>query len=87
MSLFIFVCSGTALSFLFGGLLLVLASFMYFASTGMQKICNDLAPPEYVIFERVFDDRQVWNGRTLVGSFLYNQLGIDSNVSVTTFLR
>ena len=60
---------------------------MYFGSTAIQKICNDLAPPEYVTFERIFDDRQVWNGRTLVGNILYNQLGIDSNISVTTFLR
>ena len=70
-----------------GGLLLILASFLYFSSTGMQKICNDLAPPEYIAFQRIFDDRQVWEGRTLVGNILNSQLGIDSNFSVITFLR
>lgn len=82
-----FTCSGTALSFMSGGLLLILASFMYFSSTGMQKICNDLAPPEYTAFQRIFDDQQVWEGRTLVGNILHSQFGINSNVSITTFLR
>lgn len=70
-----------------GGLLLILASFMYVSSTGMQKICNDLAPPEYTAFQRVFDNCQVWDGRTLVGNILHSQLGIDSNISISTFLR
>ena len=60
---------------------------MYVSSTGMQKICNDLAPPEYTAFQRIFDDRQVWDGRTLVGNILHSQLGIDSNISISTFLR
>lgn len=79
--------SAVGLSFLSGGLLLILSSFMYFGSTALQKICNDLAPPEYTVFQRIFDDRQVWNGRTLVGSILQSQLNIDSNISITTFLR
>lgn len=81
------LCSGTALSFLSGGLLLIIASLMYFSSTGMQKICNDLAPPEYVAFQRIFDDRQVWDGRTLVGNILHSKLSIDANISITTFLQ
>ena len=60
---------------------------MYFASTGMQKICDDFAPSEYTAFQRIFDDQQVWDGRTLVGSILHSQLGIDSNISITTFFR
>ena len=83
----IVIHSGTALSFMFGGLLLILASVMYLASTGMQKVCSDFAPPEYTAFQRMFDDHQVWEGRTLVGSILYSQLGINSNISITTFLQ
>ena len=60
---------------------------MYFLSTGVQKFCNDLAPSEYVFFQRVLDDPDVWDGNTLIGRVLNEQFDISSNLNVSTVLR
>ena len=73
--------------FLTGGLLLILTSFLFLFSSSIQKLCNDIAPSEYTLLQRLVDDPDVWGGNTLVGTVLQAQAGISANVSATEVLR
>ena len=46
-------CSNVGLMFLFGFVLLILASLAFFFGSNMQKICQAIEPSEYELFTRV----------------------------------
>jgi prominin 1 len=71
------------LAFLFGVVLLLLASLAFFLGSNMQKICQAIEPPEYEFFARVLDNRELW-GRSLVGDAV---LGQGNNLSISAALR
>ena len=59
----------------------MLAALQFFIGTGMQKICNDLRPPNYTLIKEILDNPSIWDGSTLVGSFT------SVNLSISDFLR
>ena len=48
-------CSGVALTFLFGFLLLVFSAVVFFFGANAQKVCQALDGPEYPLFAEVTD--------------------------------
>ena len=60
---------------------------MYLMSSVTQKLCNDIAPSEYTLVQRLADDPQVWDGNTLIGRIFGSQLGFSANISVSEVLR
>ena len=62
---------------------------LYFIGTLLQKICNDIAPPQYVFLANTVDNQTVWGGATLVGTLLASQLSTDlnANISVVGILK
>lgn len=73
-------------SFALCGVLLVFSVIFYFISTILQKVCNDLAPPDYVLFSSVIDNKTLWDGSTLIGRILRGQLGSSVDLSLTHIL-
>ncbi len=63
-----------------------MTSFMYLLSTTAQKICNDLEPPDYVLFVEVVDNPSLWDGYTLIGS-IAEELDVSLNLSLASFLK
>ena len=61
---------------------------MYLLSSVTQKLCNDLAPSEYTLVQRLADDPQVWDGNTLIGRIIGSQAGVSANnISLSEVLR
>jgi hypothetical protein len=71
------------LTFLFAFVLLILASLAFFFGSNMQKICQAIEPPEYELYTRVVDNRELWGG-SLLGEAL---LGEGRNLSLSGALR
>ena len=78
---------GVAMCFLIVGLLLTLTTLFYLLGTTLQMVCNDVGPPDYVVFHEVTDKPSLWGGRTLVGAVTASTTGLPINVSLTGFLR
>ena len=56
-------------------------------ATGVQKVCEDLEPPDYPIVREVADDPAVWGGLTLVGLVTREETNTAVNLSVYQSLR
>lgn len=67
------ICRGVGASFSFSGLLLIFPALLYTFSTLLQKVCNDLSPPDYVFFTNTLDNRTLWGGSTFLGTLLSDQ--------------
>ena len=78
---------GVATCFLIVGLLLILTTLFYLLGTALQMVCNDVSPPNYVVFREVTDKPSLWGGRTLVGAVTASTTGLPINISLTGFLR
>ena len=78
---------GVAVCFLIVGLLLTLTALFYLLGTALQMVCNDVSPPNYVVFREVTDKPSLWGGRTLVGAVTASTIGLPINISLTSFLR
>ena len=78
---------GVAICFLIVGLLLTLTALSYLLGTALQMVCNDVSPPDYVMFCEVTDKPSLWGGRTLVGAITESTTGLSINVTLAGFLR
>ena len=78
---------GVAICFLIVGLLLTLTALSYLFGTALQMVCNDVSPPDYVMFREVTDKPSLWGGRTLVGAITESTTGLSINVTLAGFLR
>ena len=78
---------GVAMCFLIVGLLLTFSALFYLLGTALQMVCNDVSPPDYVMFHEVTDKPSLWGGRTLVGAVTASTIGLPINVSLASFLR
>ena len=56
-------------------------------ATGIQKLCEDLQPPDYPVLREVVDDPEVWGGLTLVGLVTREETDATVNLSVYQSLR
>ena len=79
--------SGIGVTFGLCGLLLSCYIFIFLTATLLQKVCDDIAPPEYVVFANVLDNPSLWGGRSFVSAFVDSQFGSDVNLTVTNILR
>ena len=77
---------GVGICFVVCGMLLLFTSIVFALSGLIQKLCNDLAPSQYVALERLVDDPEVWGGYTLVGTLLRSS-SLNANISMTETLR
>lgn len=84
---FFLFCRGIVVVFISTSLLLVVASASYGLATGVQKVCNDLQPPDYSLFREVADDPSMWGGYTLVGVVTRETVGRTVNLSISHLLR
>lgn len=80
-------CRGIVVVFISTSLLLVVASASYGLATGVQKVCNDLQPPDYTLFREVADNPSVWGGYTLVGVITRETVSRTVNLSISHLLR
>jgi prominin 1 len=71
------------LTFFFAFVLLILASLAFFFGSNIQKICQAIEPPEYELYTRVVDNRELWGG-SLLGEAV---LGEGRNLSLSGALR
>ena len=78
---------GVTTCFLIVGLLLTFAALSYLLGTTLQMVCNDVSPPDYVMFREVTDKPSLWGGRTLVGAITASAIGFPINVSLASILR
>ena len=78
---------GAAICFLIVGLLLTLTALFYLLGTALQMVCNDVGPPDYVVFREVTDKPSLWGGSTLIGAVTTSTIGLPINISLTSFLR
>jgi hypothetical protein len=69
------------------GLMLIISCVFYFFGTLFQKICNDLAPPDYILLAHTVDNRTLWGGVTLVTVALRNRLNSSQDWSITHILK
>lgn len=67
-------------------MLLVVTSVSYGLATGVQKVCDDLQPPEYHLLTEVADDPAVWGGVTLVGLISREKFTSTVNLSLSQIL-
>ena len=82
-----FLPRGVTICFLIVGLLLTFAALSYLLGTALQMVCNDVSPPNYVMFREVTDKPSLWGGRTLVGAITASTIGFPINVSLVSVLR
>ena len=75
------------LAFVSSPLLLIVTSASYGLATGVQKVCDDLRPPDYSLFHEVADNPSVWGGYTLVGVITRETVAKTVNLSITQTLR
>ena len=73
--------------FLIVGLLLTFSALFYLLGTALQMVCNDVGPPDYVVFREVTDKPSLWGGSTLIGAVTTSTIGLPINISLTSFLR
>lgn len=66
---------------------MITASISYGLATGIQKLCDELQPPDYYVFSEVADDPLVWGGVTLVGAITREISGTAINISIAQTLR
>lgn len=66
---------------------MIATSASYGLATGMQKLCDELEPPDYSIFSEVTDDPLVWGGVTLAGAVTRETFGTTLNISIAQTLR
>lgn len=66
---------------------MIATSASYGVATGMQKLCDELQPPDYPVFSEVADDPLVWGGVTLAGAITRETLGTTLNISIAQTLR
>ena len=63
------------------------ATVSFGLATGVQKLCQDLQPPEYPLLREVVDDPAVWGGLTLVGLVTREETNTAVNLSLYQSLR
>lgn len=49
----LFLFSAAAVAFLIGFFILLLSALVFFAGGVSTKFCEDLSPPDYILFKRV----------------------------------
>ena len=67
--------------------LLMTASSTLGLAAGVQKLCEDLQPPDYPVLKEVADDPTIWDGLTLVGLVTREETDATVNLSVYQSLR
>lgn len=65
----------------------MVTSASYGLATGVQKVCNDLQPPDYLVFREVADNPSFWGGVTLVGVITRETVATTINLSIAQTLR
>ena len=64
-------------------MLLVATSVSYGLATGVQKVCDDLQPPNYHLLTEVADEPAVWGGVTLIGLISREQSHSTTTVNIS----
>ena len=67
--------------------LLMTATVSFGLATGVQKLCEDLKPPDYPVLREVADNPAVWGGLTLVGLVTREETNAAVNLSIYQSLR
>ena len=83
-----YVCSGVVVAFVASPVMFMAASATLGLATGVQKLCEDLEPPDYPVIRGVADNPSVWgSGLTLVGLVTREETDAAVNLSIYHSLR
>ena len=79
--------SGVVIAFVASPVFMVVTSMTYGLVTAVQKVCEDIQPPDYPVLRDVADDPAVWGGVTFVGVLTRERFNSAVNITITRALR